>query len=70
MLLMALLNVFFYLDETRHRAWKLSVLFVVLNIALTLLSNTFGQASMVTGSPIAWHCCVLPRHDAFEQGAG
>jgi uncharacterized membrane protein len=58
MLLMALLNVFFYLDK-RAIVLELSVLFVVLNIALTLLSQYLGPSFYGYGFTIALACCVL-----------
>ena len=58
MLLMALLNVFFYLDK-RAIVLELSVLFVVLNIALTLLSQYLGPSFYGYGFTIALACCVM-----------
>ncbi len=58
MLLMALLNVFFYLDK-RAIVLELSALFVVLNIALTLLSQYLGPSFYGYGFTVSLACCVL-----------
>lgn len=58
MLLMALLNVFFYLDK-RAIVLELCALFVVLNIALTLLSQQLGPSFYGYGFTVSLACCVL-----------
>ena len=58
MLLMALLNVFFYLDK-RAIVLELSALFVLLNIALTLLSQYLGPSFYGYGFTVSLACCVL-----------
>lgn len=55
---MALLNVFFYLDK-RVIVLELCVLFVVLNAALTLLSQHLGPSFFGYGFTISLICCVL-----------
>ena len=58
MLLMALLNVFFYLDK-RAIVLELSALFVLLNIALTLLSQYLGPSFYGYGFTVSLAICVL-----------
>lgn len=58
MLLMALLNVFFYLDK-RTIVLELCALFVVLNIVLTLLSQQLGPSFFGYGFTVSLACCVL-----------
>jgi len=58
MLLMALLNVFFYLDK-RAIVLELSALFVLLNIALTLLSQYLGPSFYGYGFTVSLAVCVL-----------
>lgn len=55
---MALLNVFFYLDK-RQIVLELCALFVVLNIALTLLSQYLGPSFFGYGFTLSLLCCVL-----------
>lgn len=55
---MALLNVFFYLDK-RSIVLKLCLLFLVLNIALTLLSQYLGPAYFGYGFTLSLLVCVL-----------
>ncbi|GGD05835.1 exopolysaccharide Pel transporter PelG [Halopseudomonas salina] len=58
LLLMALLNVFFYLDK-RAIVLELSALFVLLNIALTLLSQYLGPSFYGYGFTVSLAICVL-----------
>ncbi|MFO7705374.1 MAG: exopolysaccharide Pel transporter PelG [Halopseudomonas sp.] len=58
LLLMALLNVFFYLDK-RAIVLELSALFVLLNIVLTLLSQYLGPSFYGYGFTVSLACCVL-----------
>lgn len=55
---MALLNVFFYLDK-RAIVLELCVLFVVLNAALTILSQYLGPAFFGYGFTLSLLICVL-----------
>ena len=55
---MALLNVFFYLDK-RAIVPELCVLFVVLNAALTLLSQYMGPTFYGYGFTLSLLVCVL-----------
>ena len=55
---MALLNVFFYLDK-RAIVLELCVLFVVLNAALTMLSQYLGPAFFGYGFTLSLLICVL-----------
>ncbi|HDZ57386.1 MAG TPA: histidine kinase [Pseudomonas xinjiangensis] len=57
-LFMALLNVFFYLDK-RAVVLELCLLFVVLNILLTLLSQYLGPSFFGYGFTVSLICCVL-----------
>lgn len=58
LLLMALLNVFFYLDK-RAIVLELSALFVLLNIALTLFSQYLGPSFYGYGFTVSLAICVL-----------
>lgn len=55
---MALLNVFFYLDK-RSVVLKLCLLFLVLNTALTVLSQYLGPAYFGYGFTVSLLICVL-----------
>lgn len=56
--IMALLNVFFYLDK-RAVVLELCLLFVVLNALLTLLSQHMGPSFFGYGFTLSLLCCVL-----------